>query len=130
MATIFANVISGTIDRFVRAVVVPVTSVIPFLVSSGMLLVAFGALWALFGFGLVAQPAGIDNAWHSITALPLPVQAVAWLLFMPLMAGLWVWETDWQLAVRLVLIAGIAGWNLLVFIPRHEDAASSHGLES
>jgi len=30
---------------------------------------------------------------------------------------LWVWDTTWPLVGRLVLIAGIAGWNLLVLMP-------------
>lgn len=129
MATVIGNVISGTIDRLVRGVVVPVTSVIPFLVSSGILLVTFAALWALFGAALAVQPDALDQSWRTVTALPLPVQGIAWLLFMPLMAGLWVWETDWQQVIRLVLIVGIAGWNLMVFIPRREETKQA-ALES
>jgi hypothetical protein len=34
------------------------------------------------------------------------------------MIGLWIWETSWPLVVRLVLVIGVAGWNLLVFLPR------------
>jgi hypothetical protein len=34
------------------------------------------------------------------------------------MAGLWIWESTWPVAVRLLLVAGIAGWNLLIFLPR------------
>ena len=41
-----------------------------------------------------------------------------WLLFLPVMIGLWIWETTWPLLVRLVLVIGIAGWNLLIFLPR------------
>jgi hypothetical protein len=48
----------------------------------------------------------------------LIVQAVVWLLFLPVAAGLWIWETTWPMLLRLLLIAGIAGWNLLVFLPR------------
>jgi hypothetical protein len=50
--------------------------------------------------------------------LPLILQAVVWLLFLPVMAGLWIWESTWPVAVRLLLVAGIAGWNLLIFLPR------------
>ena len=39
---------------------------------------------------------------------------------MPVMVGLWVWGTDWPVVLRLVLIAAVAGWNLLVFVPRAE----------
>jgi hypothetical protein len=30
----------------------------------------------------------------------------------------WVWETSWPLVVRLLVVFGVAGWNLLVFLPK------------
>lgn len=121
MATI-GDLIARAIDRLVRWVVVPVTSVIPLLVSSGILLVGFAALWLGFGTALVANPRALDQWWRSLGGLPLPIQGVAWLLLMPLLVGLWVWGTDWPLLVRVLLIAGIAGWNLFVFVPRRAHA--------
>jgi hypothetical protein len=41
-----------------------------------------------------------------------------WLLFLPVVIGLWIWESTWPLVVRLVLVVSVAGWNLLVFLPR------------
>ncbi len=118
MANVFARILAGTIDRVVRWVVVPVTGVIPFLVSSGILLVAFAAMWAAFAWALVANPAALDDAWRSLCALPLPVQGVAWLLGLPVTGGLLVWTSAWPLLVRLTLVAALAAWNLLVFVPR------------
>jgi hypothetical protein len=46
------------------------------------------------------------------------VQAGVWVLFLPVMVGLWVWETSWPIVVRLTLLIGVAGWNLLIFLPR------------
>jgi hypothetical protein len=46
------------------------------------------------------------------------VQIPVWILFLPVMVGLWIWESGWPLIVRVGLIVGIAGWNLLVFLPR------------
>lgn len=86
--------------------------------ESGILFVAFAALWLAFGAALVLTQGSIDEAWQSIRALPLVVQAVVWVLFLPLMVGMWIWETTWPIIVRLILIAGVAGWNLLVFLPR------------
>jgi ABC-type amino acid transport system permease subunit len=65
----------------------------------------------------------LDQAWTWIRGLPLLVQILAWLLFLPVMAGLWVWETTWPVLVRVVLILGLAGWNLLVFLPKALTAA-------
>ena len=36
-------------------------------------------------------------------------KAVAWVLFLPVMAGLWIWESGWPTLVRLLLVGGIAG---------------------
>ncbi len=125
MAATMGNLIAGMVDRLVRWVVIPVTSVIPFLVSSGILLVGYAALWAAFAVALVASPSAPGDAWRSIGQLALPVQGVAWLLFLPLMAGLWVWQTDWPFAVRLLLVAGIGAWNLLVFVPRQDPRSAA-----
>jgi len=38
-----------------------------------------------------------------------------WLLFLPVMIGLWIWETSWALILRVALIVSLAGWTLLVF---------------
>jgi hypothetical protein len=118
MAASVGDLLSRSIDGLVRGVVVPVTGVIPVLVSKGLLLVAFAGLWLGFGIALVTNPAALDDWWRAITQLPLPVQALAWLLFLPVLAGLWVWQTDWPLVVRWILIVGIAAWNLMVFNPR------------
>ena len=93
------------------------------LVRTGLLFAGFAALWAGFWAALVLDPAMLDTAWAAIAGLPLPIQAVAWLLFLPVMAAMWTWQTDWPIVVRLVLVAGIAGWNLLVFLPRRGAAA-------
>jgi len=64
------------------------------------------------------EAAKVHAAGLIIRDLPLIVQAVAWLLFLPVMVGLWVWETTWPLIVRLLVVLGLAGWNLLVFLPK------------
>ena len=124
----FGKLIGTSVETLVKWTVVPVADAIPRLISSGLALVLFGAVWIGFGIALVANPAMLDDASHAIGQLPLPLQAIVWLLFLPVMAGLWVWGTDWPGVVRLVLIAGIAGWNLLMFVPRAE-ARLEAGLE-
>jgi hypothetical protein len=126
----FAKLIATIVDRLVAWIVIPVTSVIPRLVSSGALLVVFAILWLVIGGAAVADPAGLDATGRAIGEWPLPAQAVAWLLFLPVMAGLWIWATDWPLVARVVLAAGLAGWNLLVFIPRREQQAAATVTES
>jgi hypothetical protein len=88
------------------------------LAETGVLFMLFAVIWIAFAVALVWSQGSLDAAWQSIRSLPLGVQGVVWLLFLPVMLGLWIWETTWPLIVRLPLVVGIAGWNLLVFLPR------------
>jgi hypothetical protein len=112
--TIVTTLVDGLAIRLVAAVTAP----IPFLASSGLLLLVFGILWVAFAAVLLREPARVDAAWRRVRALPLLVQAVAWLLFLPILAGAWIWRTSWPRIARLALVAGLAGWNLLVFLPQ------------
>lgn len=123
--TRFGTALSAVIDGFVRFVILPVTGVIPVLVRTGLLFAAFAAMWLGFLAALALDPAALDSAWASITGLPLPLQALAWLLFLPLMAGLWIWSTDWPLVVRGALVLALAAWNLLAFLPRREPRTTA-----
>ena len=80
--------------------------------------VLFTALWVGFAWALIASQGSLDAAWSWIRSLPLILQGVVWLLFLPVVAGLWVWHTDWALVIRLVLVAGIGFWNVYLFYPR------------
>jgi hypothetical protein len=123
MTVVAGNRFERGVDRFVRWVILPVTGIVPVLVRTGLLFVGFAVLWAAFFAALVLDPGALDRAWQAIAGLPLVAQAVVWLLFLPLTAGLWVWQTDWPLVARLLLVVGIAGWNLLTFLPRRGAAA-------
>lgn len=124
MARVFTG--PGTlIDAVVRAVILPVAAIIPFLVRTGLLFILFALLWVALVGSMVLQPAALTAAWTFLGGLSLPVQALAWLLFLPVTAGLWAWNTDWPLVVRVLLVLGLAGWNLLVFLPRRgRDSAA------
>jgi hypothetical protein len=95
---------------------------VTWMVDHYILFAIFAFIWIAFAAGLIWSQGSVDQAWQSIRELPLIVQAVVWVLFLPVMIGLWVWETTWPLIVRLVLVIGIAGWNLLIFLPRAAQA--------
>ncbi|MGZ4386138.1 MAG: hypothetical protein ACXVRZ_13270 [Gaiellaceae bacterium] len=78
----------------------------------------FAVLWLSFAAALVSSPSMLDSAWSSLRQRHMLVQALAWLLFLPLAAALYVWERGWRAPLRLVIIAAIAGLNLLMFFPR------------
>ena len=109
------NGVVGAVSAFLDGFFIPV--VIPFLINGGGFVI-FGVLWVAFAYAVVTRQPGLEETWQAIRALPLIVQLVAWLLFLPVMLGMWVWETTWPLVMRVVLVAGLAGWNLLVFLPR------------
>lgn len=114
MDTLITTLVDGVLVPLVTAVTAP----IPFLAESGLLLAVFTALWVALGVALVREPARVDAAWRRVRAWPLVVQAVAWLLFLPVLAAVWVWRTSWPRVARLTLVGGLAGWNLVMFLPR------------
>jgi ABC-type amino acid transport system permease subunit len=88
------------------------------LADTGILFIVFALLWVALGAGILLGHGGVDATWAWLRSLPLLVQGVVWLLFLPVALGLWVWESSWPLLVRAIVLMGIAGWNLLVFLPR------------
>jgi hypothetical protein len=107
------ELVVGTLVLAIEAVTAP----IPFLAKSGLLLVLFAAMWVALGVAIVRAPARVDAAWRRLRALPLLVQLLAWVLLLPIVAGIAVWQLAWPRLARLSVVAGIAAWNLLVFLP-------------
>ena len=108
----------GPVQHVIETLATAMGNAIGFAAETGILFVIFAALWAAFGAGLIWSQGSVDAAWNSIRALPLVIQGIVWILFLPVMAGMWIWETTWPLLMRLLLIVSLAGWNLLVFLPR------------
>ena len=96
---------------------------IAWLAEHGILFLVFAVIWAAFAIALIWSQGSLDQAWQTIRSWPLIGQIVAWILFLPVVFGLWVWETSWPLVVRLILVIGVAGWNLLIFLPRAVQSA-------
>jgi hypothetical protein len=85
--------------------------------ETGVLFALFAVIWIAVGVGVFWRQGTPDRAWHRIQGLPLVLRALVWLLFLPVMVGLWLWASAWPRLVRLVLVLGLAAWNLLVFVP-------------
>ena len=105
-------------EQAVEMVASGMGNTVAFLAETGVLFAIFAVAWVGFGAALIWSQGSLDAAWQSVRSLPLIVQGIVWLLFLPVMFGLWVWEATWPLILRLVLIVGVAGWNLIVFLPR------------
>lgn len=82
------------------------------------LFAVFLILWLAFVAALIFNPGALDSVWNWLTALPLVLQIVAWVLFLPVTLGLWIWESDWALWLRLALVIVIAVGNIATFSPR------------
>ncbi|UCC54127.1 MAG: hypothetical protein JSV68_09165 [Anaerolineaceae bacterium] len=76
-------------------------------------IVIFVMLWVGFAFALVVNRESLDLLWNWVRALPTVVEFLIWVLFLPIMAGLWVWESSWPALLRLLAFAGIVVWTLL-----------------
>jgi hypothetical protein len=81
------------------------------------------ALWVAFAVALVASRSSLDAAWRGVGALSLPVKGAVWLLTLPVMVGLGVWEgawrtRSWPVIVRLFVVARLAWATLNAFFPR------------
>ena len=83
---------------------------------------AFGILtllWLGFAAALVFNQALLDTVWQTLRGFPIAVQAVVWLLVLPVALGLWIWESSWPIWIRLILVVGLAIATIYTFYPKH-----------
>ena len=79
--------------------------------------IVFAALWLAFSLAVVVDSERIEETWKAFRDLPIVGQALLATLFLPVVAGFWIWETSWPFVLRLALVASLAWWNILVFWP-------------
>ncbi len=88
--------------------------------STVVSLIAFPLL-ALAWLGVVLlilrDPSHQETPWRVFRRLPLVVQAIAWVLALPVVLGIWIWHTRWPFVARVILVAGLALVSLNVFFP-------------
>lgn len=73
----------------------------------------FAILWLGFVIALVVNPEWLDMIWNWVRALPTVIEIIVWVIFLPIMVGLWVWESSWSVVVKLLALAGLVGWTIL-----------------
>jgi hypothetical protein len=76
-------------------------------------IVIFVVLWVGFAIALVVNREWLDLLWDWVRALPLVAEIIVWVLFLPIVVGLWTWESSWPDLVRLLAFAGLVGWTLV-----------------
>ncbi len=82
-------------------------------VLSTYAIVIFAMLWVGFAIALVVNREWLDLLWNWVRSLPSVAEIIVWVLFLPIMVGLWIWESSWPAFVRLLACAGIVVWTLL-----------------
>ena len=65
-------------------------------------------LWVGFGAAIFYRRDALDHGWQKFRLLPVLLQLAIGLLALPLLIGLWVWQTRWPFWLRLTLVAGMA----------------------
>lgn len=73
----------------------------------------FVVLWVGFVIAMVLNREWLDQVWSWAQALPTVPKIIVWALFLPILVGLWIWESSWPTLGRLVGFAGLIGWTLL-----------------
>jgi len=66
-------------------------------------------LWLGFGAALLINPEILQSVWQAFRGWPWVGQALITLLTLPVVLGLWLWQTSWPLWLRLILVIGLAG---------------------
>ncbi len=84
----------------------------------------FGTLWFVWmvvmwvAFFVLLFADRLDAVWNAIRQLPIVVEIVLWIAFLPWMLGMAVWTSSWAGWLRAFLvICFAAGWTL-ASVPR------------
>jgi hypothetical protein len=85
---------------------------VPRVLSTYAILI-FAMLWFGFAVALVVNREWLDLLWNWVPTLPSVMEITVWVLFLPIMVGLWIWESSWPALGNLFAIAGLVGWTLL-----------------
>jgi hypothetical protein len=75
-------------------------------------------LWLAFGGVLLLRREALDGAWYSFRHQSRVVQGLEAVVLLPWVVALAVWESKWALAVRVVLVVGLAWATIFAFLPR------------
>ena len=75
-------------------------------------------LWLGFGAALLLNREFLDTVWQFFRSMPLTVQLVIGLLVLPVVLGLWIWESSWPIWIRLILVIGLSFATIYTFFPK------------
>lgn len=68
----------------------------------------FNLVWLIFFGLLIFSPDTLTDIWQWVQDQSDALQVILWLLTLPYMLALAIWESDWQTWLRIVLVVSIA----------------------
>jgi hypothetical protein len=86
----------------------------------------FTAIWIALAIVLVVSPEAVDELWSWIGEQPTALQLTIWVVFLPVMVAIAVWESSWALWIRLAVLALCVVWTTWGFNPRRIARSDSH----
>jgi hypothetical protein len=75
--------------------------------------VIFVILWVGFFTALIVNREWLDLLWGWAQALPLVPRIIVWLVFLPVMVLLWIWQSPWSAFGHIAGYTGIVAWTLV-----------------
>ena len=75
-------------------------------------------LWLGFAAALLFDPDLLVRTWRLFRSWSILIQLLVALFVLPVVLGLWIWQTHWPSWLRLVLVAGLAWTTAYTFFPR------------
>lgn len=82
----------------------------------------FNIVWLIFFGLLIFSPSTLDDIWNWVQDLATVWEVLIWIVTLPYMLALAIWESDWQTWLRIVLVVLIAMvWTGMMNAPRSSE---------
>ncbi len=78
--------------------------------------VIFVVMWVGFIIALIMNREWLNMLWNWVQALPLVPKTIVWVIFLPIMVGLRIWESSSSTIGRFMGFIGIVGWTLVAVV--------------
>jgi hypothetical protein len=66
------------------------------------------ALWIAFACLWVFSSETLGHVFTWIQGLPLVLEIIVWIVFLPWVGSLWIWHSSWALGLKILVIVVIA----------------------
>jgi hypothetical protein len=74
-------------------------------------------LWVGFALLLLNRQGNLSDIWAGFRGQSWLLQVLEALILLPWVAGLWVWNTSWDLWIRTLMLIGLFWVSLYLLLP-------------